>query len=77
MSRVPAKKSRQVIRTFERAGFRVDHVEGSHYYFVDPKRPELHIFSVAYHPREMKRSTLAKTIKHAGLSVAEFLRHDP
>jgi len=34
-------------------------------------------FSVAHHTRDMKRSTLAKTLKQAKISVEEFLRHDP
>ena len=74
--RVPALKPRKVIRTFENAGYVLDHTEGSHYYFTHPADPTLH-FSVPYHSREMKRSTLAKILKRAKLTLEEFLRHDP
>ena len=76
MSRVPALKPRKVIRTFQNAGYRLDHIEGSHYYFTHPRDKTI-LFSVAHHSGEMKRSTLAKTFKQAKISVEEFLRHDP
>jgi predicted RNA binding protein YcfA (HicA-like mRNA interferase family) len=34
-------------------------------------------FSVPHHSREMKRSTLAKILKHAKIGLEEFLQHDP
>jgi predicted RNA binding protein YcfA (HicA-like mRNA interferase family) len=74
--RVPALRPRKVIRTFQNAGYLLDHIEGSHYYFTHPTDRSIH-FSVAHHPREMKRATLAKTLKQAKISLAEFLRHDP
>lgn len=74
--RVPALRPRKVIRTFQNAGYLLDHIEGSHYYFTHPTDRSIH-FSVAHHSREMKRSTLAKTLKQAKISVVEFLRHDP
>jgi len=51
-------KARKAIRTFQNAGYILDH-------------------SVAHHSRDMKRSTLAKTLKQARIGLAEFLRHDP
>lgn len=74
--RVPALKPRKVIRTFQNAGYILDHIEGSHYYFTHPTDPTIH-FSVPHHSGEMKRSTLAKILKHAKIGLAEFLRHDP
>lgn len=74
--RVPALKPRKVIRTFQNAGYILDHIEGSHYYFAHPSDPTVH-FSVPHHSGEMKRSTLAKILKHAKVSLSEFLRHDP
>jgi len=74
--RVPALKPRKVIRTFRNAGYILDHIEGSHYYFTHPSDPTIH-FAVPHHSGEMKRSTLAKILKHAKISLAEFLRHDP
>jgi predicted RNA binding protein YcfA (HicA-like mRNA interferase family) len=74
--RVPALKPRKVIQTFKNAGYQLDHVEGSHYYFTLPADPSI-LFSVPYHSGELKRSTLAKLLKRAKLTVEEFLRHDP
>lgn len=74
--RVPALKPRKVIRTFQNAGYILDHIEGSHYYFTHPSDPTVH-FSVPHHSGEMKRSTLAKLLKQARISLAEFLQHDP
>jgi predicted RNA binding protein YcfA (HicA-like mRNA interferase family) len=74
--RVPALKPRKVIRTFQNAGYILDHIEGSHYYFTHPTDRTIH-FSVPHHSGEMKRSTLAKILKRAKISLDEFLRHDP
>lgn len=74
--RVPALKPRKVIRTFQNTAYILDHIEGSHYYFTHPTDRTIH-FSVPHHSGEMKRSTLAKILKQAKTSLAEFLRHDP
>lgn len=74
--RVPALKPRKVIRTFQNAGYILDHIEGSHYYFTYPTDRTVH-FSVPYHSGEMKRSTLAKIMKQAKITLTEFLQHDP
>ncbi|MBI1893322.1 MAG: type II toxin-antitoxin system HicA family toxin [Candidatus Rokubacteria bacterium] len=74
--RVPALKPRRVSRTFRNAGYILDHVEGSHYYFTYPTDRSVH-FSVPDHSRDIKRSTLAKILKQARISLDEFLRHDP
>jgi predicted RNA binding protein YcfA (HicA-like mRNA interferase family) len=65
-----------VIQTFRNAGYVLDHIEGSQHYFTHPSDPTAH-FSVPHHSGEMKRSTLAKILKRAGLTVETFLRHDP
>lgn len=74
--RVPALKPRKTIRTFQNAGYILDHIEGSHYYFVHPADRSV-LFSVPHHSGELKRSTLAKILKRAKISLEEFLRHDP
>lgn len=74
--RVPSLKPRKVIQTFRNAGYVLDHVEGSHHYFTHPTDPTVH-FSVPHHSGEMKRSTLAKILKRARISIEAFLRHDP
>ena len=74
--RVPALKPRKVIRTFQNAGYILDHIEGSHYFFTHPRDPAIR-FSAPHHSGEMKRSTLAKILKRAKLTIEEFLRHDP
>ena len=74
--RVPSLKPRKVIRTFQNAGYILDYVEGSHYYFTHPNDRTVH-FSVPHHSRDVKRSTLAKLLKRAKISLEEFLRHAP
>ena len=74
--RVPALKPSKIIRTFQNAGYILDHIEGSHYYFTHPTEALVH-FSVAHHTRDMKRSTLAKTLKRARITLEDFLRYDP
>ncbi len=76
MPRLPVISGDEFAKAVRKIGYVWDHTEGSHYFFTHPTDRTIH-FSVAHHPRDMKRSTLAKTLKQAKLSLAEFLRHDP
>lgn len=42
--RVPALKPRKVIRTFQNAGYILDHTEGSHYFFTHTSDPAILAF---------------------------------
>ena len=69
MTRLPAVKSKMVIRALKRNGFIVHHTTGSHYFL---KKGNLRV-SVPYHNRDLKPGTLASIIAQAGLTVEEFV----
>jgi len=72
MSRLSPLKPDEVIRKLEKAGFRIDHVTGSHYILrhADGRR-----VVVPYHAgRDVKRGVLRAIIRQAGLTVEEFLK---
>ena len=58
----------RVVRAFERAGYGVSRVRGSHYVLTHPERPAI---SIPRH-REVKVGLLMAKIKAAGLTVEEF-----
>ncbi len=58
----------QVVRAFERAGYEVGRVRGSHYILTHRGRPAI---SIPRH-RELKVGLLISKIKTAGLTVEEF-----
>jgi len=58
----------RVVRAFERAGYKVRRVKGSHYVLAHPGRP---VISIPRH-RELKVGLLVSKIKEAGLTVEEF-----
>ncbi len=70
--RLPAFRSRQVMRILGRAGFVVHHTTGSHYVLRHPEKPTLRI-TVPHHNRDLKRRTLRSIIDQAGLTVEESL----
>lgn len=70
--RLPAVTPRKVIQALERAGFYIHHTTGSHKFLKHPDRPTERI-SIAYHNRDLNRSTLRKIIKAAGFTEEEFL----
>jgi predicted RNA binding protein YcfA (HicA-like mRNA interferase family) len=70
--RLPTLRPREVIRALERAGFFLHHSTGSHHYFKHPDKPTV-LVTVAVHPGDLKRGTLAAIIKQAGFTVEEFL----
>jgi len=73
MTLVPSLAYPAVIAALERAGWRVDRQKGSHIRLSRFTEGKLRKLTVPAH-RPIKRSTLAKIIKQAGLTVEEFLR---
>lgn len=69
MTRLPAVKSKMVIRALKRNGFVVHHTTGSHYFL---KKGNLRV-SVPYHNKDLKPGTLASIIAQAGFTVEEFV----
>ncbi len=67
--KLPALKPRKVIRTLERAGFRIRRITGSHHILKKDNR----IVTVPYHNQDLKRGTLSSIIKQSGFTIEEFL----
>jgi predicted RNA binding protein YcfA (HicA-like mRNA interferase family) len=72
MTLVPSLAYQTVITALERAGWRVYRQKGSHIRLSRYDGEKLRKLTVPAH-RPLKRSTLAKIIKQAGLTVEEFL----
>jgi predicted RNA binding protein YcfA (HicA-like mRNA interferase family) len=73
MTLVPSLSYNAIISALERAGWRVDRQKGSHIRLSRFDEGKLRKLTVPAH-RPVKRSTLAKIIKQAGMTVEEFLR---
>ena len=69
MSKLPALKSRDIIRALERAGFTEHRQRGSHKIF---KKGSLRI-TVPVHSGDLKKGTVHSIIEQSGLTVEEFL----
>lgn len=70
MHRLPVVSGRQVVRAFERAGWKVSRREGSH--IILTKAGMTVTLSIPDH-REIRRGTLRSLIRNAGLTVEEFV----
>jgi predicted RNA binding protein YcfA (HicA-like mRNA interferase family) len=68
MGKLPALKSRDVVRALVRAGFVEHRQRGSHKIF---KKGNLRI-TVPIHNKDLKKGTLFSIIEQAGLTVEEF-----
>ncbi len=73
MTLVPSLAYPAVIAALERAGWRVDRQKGSHIRLSRFVEGRLRKLTVPAH-RPVQRSTLAKIIKQAGLTLDDFLR---
>lgn len=71
MPRLPPVNWQDAVRAFGGAGWQHDRTRGSHYIMTRPGRPGL--LSVPRHD-PIKRGTLRKLIREAGLTVDEFLK---
>ena len=69
MPRLPVLSGMQVVRAFERAGWRLDRQRGSHAILV--KSGHIASLSVPQH-REVAPGTLRALIRASGMSVDEF-----
>jgi len=61
-----------VLKALRKAGFYEDHQTGSHIILYKDGHPNP--VSVPWHNKAMKRGTLSRIIKDAGLTPGEFLR---
>ncbi len=69
--KLPALRSKQVIKTLQRAGFKIHRIEGSHYQLYHPENKQLRV-TVPHHNKDLKRGTLHSIIKQAGMNEKEF-----
>jgi predicted RNA binding protein YcfA (HicA-like mRNA interferase family) len=70
MSRLPALKSRDIIRALQKAGFIEHRQKGGHKIF---KKGNLRV-TVPVHPKDLKKGTIHAIIEQAGFTVEEFLQ---
>jgi predicted RNA binding protein YcfA (HicA-like mRNA interferase family) len=68
---VPRVSGREIVRAFERAGWRVDRIRGSHHLL---KAPDGRRVTVPVHgAKTLPVGTIDDIIEQAGLSVDEFI----
>lgn len=70
MPRLPVLSGGEVIRAFERAGWRFDRQRGSHVILVKPG--QIASLSVPQH-REVAPGTLRALVRASGMTVDEFV----
>ncbi|NQT13219.1 MAG: type II toxin-antitoxin system HicA family toxin [Planctomycetes bacterium] len=72
MPDLPSISGREAVRAFERAGFSLDRVKGSHHILKKPGHRNA--LSVPVHGnKNVKKGTLRALIKAAGLTEDEFI----
>ncbi len=71
MARLPALPAREIVKAFGRAGFELERQTGSHLVLYSAARRQA--LSVPNHD-PVKRGTLRALIRHAGLTVDDFLK---
>jgi predicted RNA binding protein YcfA (HicA-like mRNA interferase family) len=74
MSRLGSYRGEEVAKAFQRAGWRIARVHGSH--VILEKEGSITTLSVPVHKgKNVKRGTLRDLIKDAELSIEEFLTY--
>jgi predicted RNA binding protein YcfA (HicA-like mRNA interferase family) len=72
MPELPVVTGREAIQAFEKAGFCLERVEGSHH--ILKKAGHVYLLTVPVHgATPLKRGTLRSLIRSAGLTVGEFV----
>lgn len=70
MPKLPAIKSRVLIKKLEKAGFVKDHQSGSHIIMFHAKTGRR--ATIAFHLKEIPKGTLNSLLKEAGISREEI-----
>jgi len=70
--KLPRWSGRKIIRVFKKAGWIVDHIEGSHHILVKEGAEEILVMPV-HGTKPIKVGLLKGLIKDAGLTNEEFL----
>lgn len=70
--RLPALKGREVVRALQKAGFLVDHIQGSHHILIHKNDPGRQASVPVHAGKDIKKGTLRAIIKQAGLTVEAF-----
>lgn len=70
MPKLPAIKSRDLIKKLEKLGFLKDHQSGSHIIMYDPKTKRRAV--IPHHSGDIKKGTLSSLLKEAGISREEI-----
>jgi len=74
MSRLGSYRGEEVVKAFQRAGWRIARIHGSH--VILEKEGSIVTLSVPVHKgKNVKRGTLRDLIKDAGLSIEEFITY--
>jgi predicted RNA binding protein YcfA (HicA-like mRNA interferase family) len=71
MTRLPAVRSRQVIRFLEENGFIWDHTSGSHFVYYHPVSHRRAV--VPRHNRDVPKGTLMSLLREAGFTREELV----
>jgi predicted RNA binding protein YcfA (HicA-like mRNA interferase family) len=71
--RLPALRSRDVVRALGRAGFVISRTSGSHCRFIHATDPGRRVTIPLHGSADLKRGTLRGIIAQVGLTVAEFV----
>jgi predicted RNA binding protein YcfA (HicA-like mRNA interferase family) len=70
--RLPVVKGREVIRALRKAGFIVDHIQGSHHILIHKDDPQRQVSVPVHAGKDIKKGTLRSILDQAGLTVEEF-----
>jgi predicted RNA binding protein YcfA (HicA-like mRNA interferase family) len=71
MPKLPAVRSREVIKFLEQNGFVLDHTSGSHFIFYHPASKRRAV--VPTHNRDMPKGTLLSLLREAGFTRDELI----
>jgi len=70
MPKLPSITPRKVLSALAKAGFKIDHVTGSHYIFFNESNGRR--VTVPFHGKDLPKGTLYSILKSAGLSVKDL-----
>ena len=66
MPKLPALTPKELLRILQKAGFKTDHVTGSHYILFHPETKKR--ITLPFHSKSLPKGTIYSILKSAGLS---------
>jgi len=73
MPKLPSFTSKKILKILERAGFKIDHITGSHYILFNSSTGKR--VTLPFHAKDLPKGTIHSILKSAGITKKDLEKY--